>query len=250
MKRLFRSRPVIAWALYDWANSAFATTVIAGFFPVFYSCAERRFIGARFAVLVQHRPRRIQHHHRNRRAVIGRNRRPRRRAQKIPRRLRPARHPRRRRLGMGFRRHVGGRFIAIRCRQCRLLRRQYFLRFHDHVEVADEPQYDFVSAYGYALGYIGGGILFALNVLMVTQPQWFGFTDTGSALSAAFISVAVWWGVFTVPLLCWVKESQPQQKIRGALCGYRRHQTTRCNLPRVASNARFVFIFNRLLVLH
>ncbi len=33
-------RPVLAWALYDWANSAFATTVMAGFFPVFYSAVS------------------------------------------------------------------------------------------------------------------------------------------------------------------------------------------------------------------
>jgi UMF1 family MFS transporter len=37
MRALFLRRPVLSWALYDWANSAFATTVMAGFFPVFSS---------------------------------------------------------------------------------------------------------------------------------------------------------------------------------------------------------------------
>ena len=36
MKSALLRRPVIGWALYDWANSAFATTVMAGFFPVFF----------------------------------------------------------------------------------------------------------------------------------------------------------------------------------------------------------------------
>lgn len=33
---LSRKKAVVSWALYDWANSAFATTVIAGFFPIFF----------------------------------------------------------------------------------------------------------------------------------------------------------------------------------------------------------------------
>jgi len=35
-KAVLRRRPVLSWAFYDWANSAFATTVMAGFFPVFF----------------------------------------------------------------------------------------------------------------------------------------------------------------------------------------------------------------------
>jgi UMF1 family MFS transporter len=36
VKSPFLRRPVLSWALYDWANSAFATTVMAGFFPLFF----------------------------------------------------------------------------------------------------------------------------------------------------------------------------------------------------------------------
>jgi MFS transporter, UMF1 family len=35
-RALFRRKPVLSWAFYDWANSAFATTVMAGFFPAFF----------------------------------------------------------------------------------------------------------------------------------------------------------------------------------------------------------------------
>ena len=37
LRGVLKRKPVVGWALYDWANSAFATTVMAGFFPVFYS---------------------------------------------------------------------------------------------------------------------------------------------------------------------------------------------------------------------
>jgi UMF1 family MFS transporter len=37
LKSLLLQKPVLSWALYDWANSAFATTVMAGFFPLFFS---------------------------------------------------------------------------------------------------------------------------------------------------------------------------------------------------------------------
>ena len=41
------------------------------------------------------------------------------------------------------------------------------------LDVAAEAELDRVSAFGYALGYLGGGLLFALNVLMTVKPAWF-----------------------------------------------------------------------------
>jgi UMF1 family MFS transporter len=66
--------------------------------------------------------------------------------------------------------------------------------------VAKEEDRDRVSTRGYAMGYLGGGILLAINVLMVMQipGNW------GVRLS--FISVALWWGIFSVPLLRRVPE--------------------------------------------
>ena len=75
------------------------------------------------------------------------------------------------------------------------------------VDVSGEDEFDIVSAYGYAMGYIGGGLLFALNVAMVTKPELFGLADASAAVSASFLSVAIWWAVFTVPLLMGVKET-------------------------------------------
>ncbi len=65
---------------------------------------------------------------------------------------------------------------------------------------------DRVSALGYALGYLGGGALFAVNVVMIRMPQAFGLADAGQAVRISFASVAVWWAVFAIPLFRAVPE--------------------------------------------
>ncbi len=110
------------------------------------------------------------------------------------------------------------------------------------VEVAEPAEFDVVSAYGYALGYIGGGLLFMLNVLMVTQPGWFGFADAGQALSASFISVGIWWGLFSVPLLLAVRESRPTEACGARLAirqGFAQLRATFAELRRM----RTLFLF-------
>lgn len=74
------------------------------------------------------------------------------------------------------------------------------------VNVTDERSYHRVSALGYALGYLGGGLLFALDVAMTLRPHWFGLADATTAVRASFASVAIWWAVFTIPLIVYVKE--------------------------------------------
>lgn len=59
---------------------------------------------------------------------------------------------------------------------------------------------DMISSKGYAYGYIGGGLLLAINMLMIQQPGWFGMASTLSGTRLAFISVALWWLVFSIPL--------------------------------------------------
>jgi MFS transporter, UMF1 family len=58
-----------------------------------------------------------------------------------------------------------------------------------------------VSTRGYALGYVGGGCLLLVNLLWVTRPRLVGMPDAGFAVRAAFVSVAIWWAVFSLPLL-------------------------------------------------
>lgn len=80
--------------------------------------------------------------------------------------------------------------------------------------VARPDEIDQVSTAGYALGYVGGGILLALNLAWIQKPAWFGLpAGTGldehaATLPArlAFLSVAVWWAVFSIPLFRRVPE--------------------------------------------
>jgi UMF1 family MFS transporter len=66
--------------------------------------------------------------------------------------------------------------------------------------IASKGDIDQVSTRGYALGYVGGGVLLVVNVLWYMQPELFFMPDVGFALRAAFFSVAVWWAIFSIPL--------------------------------------------------
>jgi UMF1 family MFS transporter len=72
--------------------------------------------------------------------------------------------------------------------------------------VSSEKRMEMVSSLGYAMGYLGGGILFALNVWMLLRPERFGFARAESAVKFSFLTVAAWWGLFTVPVMLFVKE--------------------------------------------
>jgi UMF1 family MFS transporter len=206
MSKLFFRRPVLGWALYDWANSAFATTVMAGFFPVFYSAISKdvstqdsqfwfnvtlagsSLLVALFAPILGA----IADQGGNRKkflvffAFLGA--------------LMTA--------ALAWV-HVGQWWLGLAFYAFGTVGFSGANIFYDSmlVDVAEEEEFDIVSAYGYSAGYIGGGLLFVVNVLMVTRPELFGFADAGVAVKAAFLSVAVWWLVFTIPLLLFVKEA-------------------------------------------
>ncbi|HEY2944100.1 MAG TPA: MFS transporter [Vicinamibacteria bacterium] len=72
--------------------------------------------------------------------------------------------------------------------------------------IASHEEMDRVSAAGYALGYLGGGLLLAVNLLWIQKPEWFGLRDAAAATRASFLSCAVWWLVFSVPLFRKVPE--------------------------------------------
>jgi UMF1 family MFS transporter len=72
--------------------------------------------------------------------------------------------------------------------------------------VASVKKVDFVSGLGFAFGYLGGGILFALNVWITLRPETFGFASAQEAVKFSFLSVGIWWAVFSVPIFVFVKE--------------------------------------------
>ena len=206
MKQVLRRRPVIAWALCDWANSAFATTVMAGFFPVFFKQYWNAGVevttstfrlgltnGIASACVALLAP------------VLG---------------AIADRSAARVRLLMAF--TVLGAAstaaLALVGHGHWLLAAGLFLAaglgfwggvvFNDSLllHVAEPDEYDLVSGFGYSLGYLGGGLLFALNVAMTLRPQLFGLADAAAAVRASFVTVGIWWFVFTLPLLRYVHE--------------------------------------------
>ena len=199
-------RQVLSWALYDWANSAFATTVMAGFFPVFFSsywstqhsAAENTFrVGAinslSSLVIVFLAP------------VLGAI----------------ADQGSRRKKFLIFFAYMGAlstiSLTAVSRGEWQLAALFYVLgaigfsganAFYDAllVGLSSPQERDWVSALGFGLGYLGGGLLFALNIAMVTFPGFFGLHSPEQAIRISFVTVGVWWIVFSVPLILWVKE--------------------------------------------
>ncbi|MGD8894992.1 MAG: MFS transporter [Acidobacteriota bacterium] len=72
--------------------------------------------------------------------------------------------------------------------------------------IAGPREVDRVSTAGFALGYLGGGALLALNALMMANPERFGIPDRDTAVRLSFVSVAVWWVLFSIPLFRKVPE--------------------------------------------
>lgn len=202
----FNRRSMLSWALYDWANSAYTTTVMAGFFPVFFkqfwgaelSANESTFwlglanagAGLVIALLAP---------------VLG---------------AMADQGGLKKRMMLSFTSlavvmtaalflvNQGSWMMAIAVYTFGAIAFSGANVFYDAliVDVAERHAYDRVSALGYALGYIGGGLLFAVNVLMTLHPDWFWLADKSEAVRWSFISVAVWWAVFSVPLALFVHE--------------------------------------------
>ena len=110
------------------------------------------------------------------------------------------------------------------------------------VEVAGRDKSDSISALGYSLGYLGGGLLFALNVAMVLYPMTFGLADASEAVRVCFLLVAIWWAGFSLPLFLWVEESPPVRAHRGwsaISAGYRQLISTSRDIRQL----RTTFIF-------
>lgn len=202
-------KKVFAWALYDWANSAFATTVMVVFFPLFfkqYLTADQAATtstfwlgvanGASSFVLAVLAPwlgalaDRGNTHLKFLAAftAIG----------VIPTAL------------LAFVGH-GDWVTAALLFALASIGFWGGLIFYDSmlVRVAPPGRLDSVSGFGYALGYLGGGLLLLVNVLMFAKPTWFGLPDKETAIRAAFITVAVWWLIFSMPLLSAIRTRGP-----------------------------------------
>ncbi|MEZ5514112.1 MAG: MFS transporter [Steroidobacteraceae bacterium] len=210
MRDLLKRRPVLAWALYDWANSAFATTVMAGFFPTFFkqfwsvgadptestvrlglANAAAGFVIALLAPVLG--------------AIADRG-------------------GRRKQFllawtALGVLATAGLYFVgqgqwqfAVLLFVLGTMGFNGAIVFYDSMllDVARPAEFDRVSALGFSAGYLGGGLLFAFNVVLTLKPGWFGLAGPAAAVQLSFLSVALWWLLFTIPL---VRHVQPQQVV-------------------------------------
>ncbi|MDH3196927.1 MAG: MFS transporter [Candidatus Krumholzibacteria bacterium] len=199
-------KPTIGWVLYDWANSAFSTTVMAGFFPIFFKQYWNVGVEATVSTF--------------RLGVTNSS------ASLLVALLAPL-------LGAvadagGSRRRFLLTFAALGVAMTATLfvipRGAWPLAcgvylvailgfsganvFYDSllVTVAPRARADLVSAVGFAFGYLGGGLLFAVNVWMTLAPARFGLDGPDTAVRVSFVTVAAWWAVFSLPLARWVRE--------------------------------------------
>jgi len=79
--------------------------------------------------------------------------------------------------------------------------------------ISSKKKMDYVSSLGFSMGYLGGGLLFAANVLMYTKPGLFGISDPATAVKISFLTVAVWWVLFTIPLILYVNEPRFHEEV-------------------------------------
>lgn len=110
------------------------------------------------------------------------------------------------------------------------------------VGICDKESYDKVSTFGFALGYLGGGILFAFDVYMLRNPTEFGFATSADAVKFSFLTVSVWWFLFSLPLFFNVPEiktSQSVQMRKAIFNGFKQLKTTFNNIRKL----RMVLLF-------
>ncbi len=196
----------LSWAFYDWANSAFATVVIAGFFPVFFkqywndgvAATESTFrlglinsLASLAIVLLAPFLGAIADTSNRRKGML---------------------------IAFAFLGVVmtsGLYFVGQG--EWQLAAVLYVLAligfsgsniFYDSLLtfISDASNVDRTSALGFSLGYLGGGILLGLNVLALNNTEVLGFADSAAVVRLSFIVVAVWWAVFTLPLVFNVDE--------------------------------------------
>jgi UMF1 family MFS transporter len=199
------------WAMYDWANSAFATTVMAGFFPVFFKdfwntgvdpttstfrLGMANSLASLLIVVLAPLLGAIADCMSRRKALL---------------------------FSFAFLGvlmtgglylvHQGDWFLAAFLYVLALIGFSGSNVFYDSLLpfVAGKNELDQTSALGFSLGYLGGGLLLLLNVMMALHPESFGFTDGTTAVRISFLMVAVWWLVFSLPLMLLVDEPEGEK---------------------------------------
>ncbi len=208
-----KNKEIISWSLYDWANSTFSTTVMAGFFPLFFkqywSTATDVTVSTWYLGLANSAA-----------SVLV--------ASLAPFLGAIADKASVKKKLLIFFAFIGvistGSLSIVSQGQWKIAIIFYVIAsigfmsaniFYDSLlpSVASYQKRDFVSSLGFALGYIGGAILFLINVTMYLNPKFYGITDAATAIKLSFLTVAIWWAIFSIPILIFVKEPSVQNDL-------------------------------------
>lgn len=209
------NKKIFSWALYDWANSVFYTTVMAGFFPIFFKkywsseadailSTERLgwVLGVSGFMLAVLAPTLgvISDKKRGKKKLLF--------STMLAGVLCS--------MGLYFVPQGGWPAAAVLYGTA-LFMASASVVFNDAMlpSVCEESELGFVSSLGYSLGYLGGGVLFAVNVVMFLKPELFGLADGVQAVKISFLTVGVWWFLFTLPSMKYVPEPETPLSDKG-----------------------------------
>lgn len=200
-------REIRAWTLYDWGNSAFATTIMAAVLPIYYSDVAAVNLAPNIATAYWGFTSSIS-------ALIAAIISP------ILGAVADFRGRKKRFLAIFMFLGVTATALLYLVQSGDWMLASVFfilgnigfagsLVFYDALlpHIASSDEIDQVSSRGYAMGYIGGGLLLAINLVMImVLPEVIPGLDAGLMTRLTFITVAVWWFLFTLPVLLRVRE--------------------------------------------
>ena len=207
-----QKKSIWSWAFYDWANSAYVTVIMAGYFPVFFKLYWSTGVDATVSTAKLGLANSVSG------LVLG---------MLAPLLGAIADRGSAKKKFLLFFAFFGAVMTVALC----LVQQGHWqaaaslyvlsvigfsgsLIFYDALlpGIASGKKIDYVSALGYSLGYLGGGLLFAFTIWLSAQPELFGLGSGAPAQAAAikisFILTGLWWGIFTIPLMLFVSEPE------------------------------------------
>lgn len=109
------------------------------------------------------------------------------------------------------------------------------------IDVTEPENYSFVSSLGFSIGYLGGAVLLLGHVILLRDPAAFGFASSGEVVKFAFVSVGAWWAFFALPVLVFVHERKSKTAVKRGIirAAYRELRSTMLRI----SHYRNVVIF-------
>jgi MFS transporter, UMF1 family len=239
-------KEIFGWTMYDWANSAFATTIMAAVLPIFYHDVAAKGLESTTATAYWGYSQTI--------AVI------------IVAILSPilgaisdSSNSKKAFLrGFAYLGMIASVLLAFVGEGDYLLASLLFLLgtigfsggnvFYDAFlpDIAPKNLIDRISTRGYAFGYIGGGILLLINLMMIMKYQWFFLPDKTTATQVAFVTVGIWWFIFSLPFFRHVKDKpNGNTKIQGSYvkAGFKRVGKTFSEIKQYRELLKFLIAF-------